>query len=677
MSRTLELLLLLVLPVVVSADAAYNNVTDGSQSCGGVEVPYPFGIIDGNGNGNFREKEGFGVSCEAGKLLFYGFQIGNFSIKTAEVTLWQPVTWQCYNSAGKNGSSYYGGLDFNNRRVYRVSSAGNYLYVLGCNTLGYLWSDLGDDNIYNQLMGCTGYCRDQQSAVNGVCHGVGCCEADIQRGLVDSTVYFRHIFDGFIANSTKFSPCDYLFIAEKGYYTFDAADLNMDLHETPRLMPVRLDWAIRDSPTCEEAKNKVNYACISSNSMCLNSTNGPGYICNCTDGYKGNPYIANGCTDYYNCGGICKNTEGFYECKCDKYSNSVDPFKVQCMPILTHKEKISIGVSVGIVVAVFIMVIIIFFWILAKEKRKMKVLFEKNGGPTLEKLNNIKLFTKDDIKNIRKAGKYLGKGAFGSVYSGHIEDSNQAVAVKEPINGSSADKSQFVNEIIIQSQVIHRNIVKLVGCFLEVDVPSLVYEFVPNGSLDDILHGVMKLPLNMGCRLQIVAESAEGLAYMHSKAHTTILHGDVKPANILLNDEFLPKISDFGISRLIATDLQKTIHVIGDMSYMDPIFMQTGNLTKKSDVYSFGVVLLELITRRKSSHTDKNSLLMNFTDAYIKDKSVAEILDKELAELNDPTLFVSLAVMIKQCLNLDVNQRPEMTDVAERLRDLVKRVNNK
>jgi serine/threonine protein kinase len=180
------------------------------------------------------------------------------------------------------------------------------------------------------------------------------------------------------------------------------------------------------------------------------------------------------------------------------------------------------------------------------------------------------------------------------------------------------------------------------------------------------------MSLNMGLRLRIAAESAEGLAYMHSKTTARILHGDVKPANILIHDEFTPKISDFGISRLIATDMQHTGHVIGDMSYMDPVFLQTGLLTDKSDVYSFGVVLLELITRKKASHSDNNSLLRNFLDAYGKDKSVIDLIDKELAEV-DREILNGLAQMIMQCLNLDVRQRPEMTDVAESLRDMVKR----
>jgi serine/threonine protein kinase len=110
---------------------------------------------------------------------------------------------------------------------------------------------------------------------------------------------------------------------------------------------------------------------------------------------------------------------------------------------------------------------------------------------------------------------------------------------------------------------------------------------------------------------------------------------------------------------------------------MDPVYFQTGLLTKKSDVYSFGIMLLELITRNKATHSDNNSLLRNFLDTYTTHKSVTELVDKELAELDDPELIDSLAVMINQCVNLDVNQRPEMTDVEERLHEMLRRYDSK
>jgi serine/threonine protein kinase len=305
--------------------------------------------------------------------------------------------------------------------------------------------------------------------------------------------------------------------------------------------------------------------------------------------------------------------------------------------------------------------------LIQKQKKNMRDFFERNGGPTLEKVNTIKIFKKVELQPFITSDNFVGKGNFGVVYKGLLAQ-NQLVAIKKPINVSVADNEQFANEVIIQSLVIHKNIVKLIGCCLEVDIPMLVYEFVSKGSLDDILHGSTRVPLNLGVRLNIAAESAQGLAYMHSGTTTTVLHGDVKPANILLNDNYVPKISDFGISKLINKDVaQHTNSVIGDMTYMDPVYLQTGLLTDKSDVYSFGVVILELISRKKATYTDNNSLVRNFVDAYTKDKRVPELFDEEIAAASDMELLDCLAGMAVECLSLDVDQRPEMTVVAERL----------
>ncbi|KAE8779455.1 Wall-associated receptor kinase 1 [Hordeum vulgare] len=305
-----------------------------------------------------------------------------------------------------------------------------------------------------------------------------------------------------------------------------------------------------------------------------------------------------------------------------------------------------------------------FLLLLRKEKNKTKEFYKKNGGPTLEKAKNIKVFKEDELKPYLKDSNFIGKGGFGAVYKGNL--GNEPVAIKKTISGSLLENEQFANEVIIQSQVIHKNIVRLIGCCLEVDTPLLVYEFLSKGSLHDILHGNDKKPLSLDTRLSIAAESADGLAYMHSKANTKILHGDVKPANILLDDRFVAKIADFGISRLIVRDKQHTGKVIGDMSYMDPVYLQSGLLTEKSDVYSFGVVLLELISRKKATHCDNNSLVSSFLEADKREK-VSDFFDNEIAIGEDLEILQSLAGMAIECLSLDVDKRPDMTDIAHHL----------
>ncbi|XBI77635.1 hypothetical protein VPH35_070707 [Triticum aestivum] len=296
-----------------------------------------------------------------------------------------------------------------------------------------------------------------------------------------------------------------------------------------------------------------------------------------------------------------------------------------CTHVFTPAAKATVGAIGGIL----LMVILSFLLILHKEKKKGQEFFKKNGGPTLEKANVIKLFKKEELKPILESSNLIGKGGFGEVYKGHLD--NKEVAIKKPISGSVLENEQFANEVIIQSQVIHKNIVRLIGCCLEFDAPMLVYEFITQGSLHDNLHSNKNnVALNLDARLSIAAQSADGLAYMHSKANIRILHGDVKPANILLDDNLVPKISDFDISRLIARDKQHTGSVIGDMNYMDPVYIQEGLLTERSDVYSFGVVILELISSRMAILSENNSLVKSFLEAHKKKKKATEFFDKEI-----------------------------------------------
>jgi len=145
-------------------------------------------------------------------------------------------------------------------------------------------------------------------------------------------------------------------------------------------------------------------------------------------------------------------------------------------------------VYVGVIGTTSIVIIVVLFMLLSHQKRKTREFFVRNGGPILEKVNNIKLFKKEELKPIiQHMSNVIGKGGFGEVYKGILD--NQVVAIKKSINVDKTQEKQFANEIIIQSRVIHKNITRLIGCCLEVDVPMLVYEFVPCGSLHDILHG--------------------------------------------------------------------------------------------------------------------------------------------------------------------------------------------
>ncbi|KAF8659798.1 hypothetical protein HU200_058264 [Digitaria exilis] len=603
--------------MAVSATPEGASTSGCPESCGGIAIQYPFGI----GTGCFRN--GFEIICDRSmdRPVLAGttkpVPVNHLSIRTAEARVY---AWSD------------GDVQFNLEEVYRISNTNNQLVVIGCNTLGYTQSQRseGNDYDYAYYTGCMSYCNNSHSALDGACAGVGCCRLDIPPGLTDNRMDF-----------------------DVDNYTFHTADLKMD---NTTMMPVWLDWAIRDNLTCDEAKSEAeSYACVSSNMTKV-------WLVNNAD--------INECENHqeYPCRGVCRNTLGSYECKCPSGSHSADPFNFPCNPNFPLAAKIAIGAIGGL----FIIAVVVFISLLAKEKRRMKDYFRKNGGPIIEEVNKIKLFRKKELEQILKSSNNrIGQGGFGEVYKGYLRDETRPVAVKKPkIDVKLA--GQFANEVIIQSRVLHKNIVKLIGCCLEVDVPILIFEYVPNGSLDRILHDSNRVPLNLDLRLQIAAQSAKGLAYMHSEITTPILHGDVKPANILLDEDFVPKISDFGTSRMITVDENYASTIIGNWGYMDPEYVLTGLYTSKSDVYSFGVVLLELVTRKKALDPDNNIILGNSLDIYAKKKRLIELVDPEIAAIGNTGIFHSLAEIIVQCLSVDVDQRPEMADIAERLQYLLK-----
>jgi serine/threonine protein kinase len=235
-------------------------------------------------------------------------------------------------------------------------------------------------------------------------------------------------------------------------------------------------------------------------------------------------------------------------------------------------------------------------------------------------------------------------------------------------------KDEFAQEMIILSQINHRNVVKLLGCCLEVEVPMLVYECIPNGTLFDLMHGKNRRPsLSLDSRLRIAQECAEALTYLHSSASPPIVHGDVKSPNILLGDKYTAKVTDFGASRMLPTDeIQFMTMVQGTIGYLDPEYLQERQLTEKSDVYSFGVVLLELITMKFAIYSDSAGERKNLASSFLlamKENGLQFILDKNILEFKTE-LLQEVAQLAKSCLSMRREERPLMTEVAERLKSI-------
>ncbi|KAL6648050.1 hypothetical protein ACP70R_012274 [Stipagrostis hirtigluma subsp. patula] len=291
---------------------------------------------------------------------------------------------------------------------------------------------------------------------------------------------------------------------------------------------------------------------------------------------------------------------------------------------------------------------------------------------TVHSNHNIRCFTQSEIERVTNNYRtMIGKGGFGEVYIGVLEDKNM-VAVKKFIGNV---KENFAKELIVHSEINHKNVVRLIGYCIEGKDVMLVTEYIPNGNLSKVLHRD-NIPIPLDIRLRVATECAEALAYMHSHMYTQVIHGDIKPANILLDGNFNAKLSDFGISRLVNTDnTLYTEHVMGSIGYMDPLFVRDGRLTVKSDVYSFGVVLVQLITRKRA--TTENGRISNNVNLFIEalargSRSTRELFDAEIASQNNMKILEGVAKLASECLRLERDRRPQMIDVAERLRTLRK-----
>ncbi|KAM7481409.1 hypothetical protein LguiB_005992 [Lonicera macranthoides] len=284
-----------------------------------------------------------------------------------------------------------------------------------------------------------------------------------------------------------------------------------------------------------------------------------------------------------------------------------------------------------------------------KKRNKIKLkkkFFKQNGGLLLQKqlssseegnVDKSKLFTSKELEKATdryNKNRILGQGGQGTVYKGMLTDGRiVAIKVSEIIDEENIE--QFINEVVILSQINHRNVVKLHGCCLETEVPLLVYEFVPNGNLFQYIHEINEeFSLSWDMRLRIATEIASALSYLHSAASIPIYHRDIKSTNILLDEKYKAKVADFGTSRSIAIDqTHLTTRVSGTFGYLDPEYFQSSQFTEKSDVYSFGVVLVEILTSEKPISSTRSEELRSLTTYFMvasKERRLFDIIDAQV-----------------------------------------------
>nr|XP_051225657.1 receptor-like serine/threonine-protein kinase ALE2 isoform X8 [Lolium perenne] len=291
---------------------------------------------------------------------------------------------------------------------------------------------------------------------------------------------------------------------------------------------------------------------------------------------------------------------------------------------------------------------------------------------------SAKLFSLVDMERATQTfdeSRIIGEGGFGRVYEGILED-GERVAIKVLKRDDQQGTREFLAEVEMLSRLHHRNLVKLIGICTEEHMRCLVYELVPNGSLEFHLHGSDKYTavLDWDARLQIALGAARGLAYLHEDSSPRVIHRDFKSSNILLEHDFTPKVSDFGLARIALGEGNEHIstRVMGTFGYLAPEYAMTGHLLVKSDVYSYGVVLLELLTGRKPvdmSRPPGQENLVAWACPFLTNKDGLEtLIDVSLGSGIPFDSVAKVAAIASMCVQPEVDQRPFMGEVVQALK---------
>ncbi|KAF6169681.1 hypothetical protein GIB67_004073 [Kingdonia uniflora] len=633
MAAVLAILLLNVLLLSICATTVLAHdiaKPDCQAKCGNVNIMYPFGI----GEGCYLDK-GFEMECKLSNtsnslqpfLVKGGMLVQEITLESVYVGHWSIST--CYSEEKSYWNKTYdlmGG-------PFTLSSSENKLTAIGCDIYAYIT----DVDSRNRTSGCISLCEEGNTYnTSGSCSGFGCCQTNIPTGMTTFEVGMISInTESKIWNSTGGNYCGTAMI-EEGL----KVDRGINAYEGSLNYSQRsgLDWWVKNG-TCEN--KRVNATC-SKNSYC-DRKDSQGYSCYCSGAYNHeNPYLPNGC------------------------------------------QALGGGILLLTLLAIA-------FWIHAKFKkmknmRLKRKFYKRNGGFLLEQqissgesnVEKTKIFVQEDLEKATdnfNDNRVLGRGGSGTVYKGMLPD-GKIVAIKKSKIVDESQIGQFINELVILSQINHRHIVKVLGCCLETEVPLLIYEFVSNGTLSEHLHKEEHISsISWEDRLRISKEIAGALSYLHSSASTPIFHRDIKSSNILLDENYKAIVSDFGISRSVPDEqTHLTTLVQGTFGYLDPEYFHSGQFTEKSDVYSFGVVLLELLTGQKPvSHTrseEEANLAMNFISS-VKEDRVFEVLETRIANEARKEEIQVVASLAKKCLKLVGKKRPTMKEVLTQLENLI------
>lgn len=337
-----------------------------------------------------------------------------------------------------------------------------------------------------------------------------------------------------------------------------------------------------------------------------------------------------------------------------------------------HRTRLVLAITLPTAAALLLLIAsCVCLWKRSKPAERKPAVPHSTNQDDIQSIDSLLL----DLSTLRAAtnnfaeSNKLGEGGFGAVYKGVLSEGGQEIAVKRLSQSSTQGIEELKTELVLVAKLQHKNLVRLVGVCLEEKEKLLVYEYMPNRSLDIILFDFERSrDLDWGKRLKIVNGVARGLQHLHEDSQPRIVHRDLKASNVLLDSDWNPKISDFGLAKLFGWEQSQAVtsHIAGTYGYMAPEYAMRGQYSVKSDAFSFGVLVLEIVTGRKNSsfaNSEQSIDLLSLVWEHWTRGTVEELVDPSLGGRSPGGHMLKLINIGLLCVQDNPVDRPTMSMV--------------